>query len=128
MSEISQEEMSKCPIDGNFFVPKAGKIVCSPKCKRLMDSQNRRRRNLEAKLEAEKEVATADANREAANARRRQKRAEQKAQEAAANKVQYETPEEAAEWTRKPNWPVLAFYVGLLVIVILLIANVPNGK
>jgi len=128
MSTDSQEQMDKCPIDGNYFVPKAGKKVCSPKCKRIMDSQNRRRRNLEAKLQAEKEVATAEADREAANARRRQKRAEQKAQAEAAKKVQYETPEQAEEWLRSPNWKALAFYAALVVIAILLIVNIPNGN
>lgn len=125
----TQETMDKCPIDGNYFVPKAGKKVCSDKCKRLWDSQNRRRRKLEEKLQAEKEVATAEADREAANARRRRAAAEKRAKKTVAERVQYETPAEAAKWL-KPysiSRPQIIIAVVLIVIVILLIWGLPNG-
>jgi predicted nucleic acid-binding Zn ribbon protein len=103
--ETSQEQMDKCPIDGNYFVPKNGKKVCSDKCKRLWDSQNRRLRNELIKQQKERDVATAEADKEAANARRRRARAEKKAQDEKAKKVQYETPAEAEEW-KKPKMTV----------------------
>jgi len=130
VTQTEQEQMDKCPIDGNFFVPKAGKKVCSDKCKRLWDSQNRRLRKELIKQQQERDVATAEADREAANARRRRDRAEKKAQEAAANKVQYETPQEAEAWTKFkfPNKAQIIFIVALHVIVILLILGLPNGS
>lgn len=128
--KTEQEAMDKCPIDGNFFVPKAGKKVCSPKCKRLWDSQQRRQRNLAIKLQAERDQATEEANKEAAKMRRARARAEKKAQEAKAQKVQYETPEEEAAWL-KPKFEKRAqiiFIVALHVIVLLLILGLPNGN
>jgi hypothetical protein len=117
MTETNQDLMDKCPIDGNFFVPKAGKKVCSPKCKKLWDSQVRRQRRLAEKLEAERMEATAEANREAENAKRRKARAEKRAQD---NKVQYETPEEAAKFGKFSRaevigWAVFAVIIGLLI-------------
>jgi len=117
MSTKSQEMLDKCVVDGNFFTARPGKKTCSPECKRKLDSENRRLRKQAVKDLAAKAQADADAKREARNAKRRK-----------ANQVQYETPEEAAEWTAKPNWKVLAFYAALVVFVILLIANIPNGK
>lgn len=122
-SKDSQEMMDKCPIDGNFFVPKAGKKVCSPKCKKLWDSQQRRQRRLAEKLEAERAEAHAEADREAANARRRRQRAEKRAQEkAAANQL----PEAMVQ----PSFgraQVIAIVV-FVVIVALLIWGLPNGR
>lgn len=124
MSSDSQEMMDKCPIDGNFFVPKAGKKVCSPECKKLWDSQNRRRRKLEEKIEAEKVEATDKANRAAANARRRRQRAEKRAHE---NKVQYETPEEAAAFGKITRAQIIGWAV-FAVVIALLIWGLPNGS
>lgn len=123
-----QEMMDKCPIDGNFFVPKAGKKVCSPKCKRLWDSQQRRQRNLAIKLQAERDEATDEANKEAAKMRRARARAEKKAQEAKAQRTQYETPAEAEAWL-KPNFgrPQLIATIVIIVVVLLLIWGLPNG-
>lgn len=128
-SPTDQEVMDKCPIDGNYFVPKAGKKVCSPKCKRLWDSQQRRQRNLAIKLEAEREQATAEANKEAANDRRRRQRAEKKAQAEAAKRVQYETPEEAAKWEQPQFTRAQIIFIIILVVgVFMLILGLPNGS
>lgn len=126
MSESSQELMDKCPIDGNFFVPKAGKKVCSPKCKKLWDSQLRRQRRLAIKLDAEREEATAEANREADRAKRQRQRAEKRAQE---NKVQYESPAEAAKWEAPQlTRAQIVFIVILVVGLFMLILGLPSGK
>lgn len=126
MSTNSQEMMDKCPIDGNFFVPKAGKKVCSPKCKRLWDSQQRRQRNLAAKLEAEREEATAEANRQAANDRRRRQRAEKRAQEEAAKKAELQPKEEYTP-PKIGRAQIISLAV-FAVIIALLILGLPNGK
>lgn len=124
-----QEQMDKCPIDGNFFVPKAGKKVCSDKCKRLWDSQNRRLRKELIRQQEERNEATAEADRVAANARRRRANAEKRAKAEADKKVQYETPEQASEWL-KPSFPapqLIALGV-IILVVILLIGGLPNGN
>lgn len=122
----AQDTMDKCPIDGNFFVPKAGKKVCSDKCKRLWDSQNRRLRKELIKQQQERDVATAEADKEAANARRRRARAEKKAQE---NKVQYETPAEAAKFEKPPlTVGQVLFLVILGVGVLIIIGGLFNGN
>lgn len=125
MKEDNQDRMDKCPIDGNYFVPKAGKKVCSPKCKKLWDSQQRRQRNLAIKMEAERTQATAEADKEAAKARRQRQRAEKRAKD---NKVQYETPAEATAWLNpKLGRAQLIAIVVFVVVVALLIWGLPNA-